>query len=173
MLALSLQAFFYPGPIASHPVSNRLFVPLSCPAFGLLGAEAERAQKAADMVGMIRDPESATDEIDDPGTGPQIGWVSVGRGPLENHVGKLLSILGGQLGWTAGGRNGCQPLDSVVMIGGKPAVYRTAIDSELSRYLAGAETLAEELDRFESPLFEGSRISVWSHVSPPEWSMRH
>ena len=173
MLALSLQAFFYPGPFAPYPVSYRLFVPLPRPTFGLLGAETEGTQKATDMVRMIRNPEAVTDQIHDPGTSPQIGRVSEGRSPLDKHIGELLPIFRGQLGRPAGGRNGCQPLESVVMIGSKPAMYRTAIDPELSRYLAGTETFAEELDRFESPLFEGSRISVWSHVSPPEWSMRH
>jgi len=125
------------------------------------------------MVRVIRDPESAMDQIDDPGTGPQIGGVSEGCSSLEEHAGELLLIFGGQLGRTAGSRDRCQPLQSMVMIGGKPAMYRTTIDSELSRYLAGTETFAEKLDRFEPPLFEGSRISVWSHVSPPGWSMRH
>jgi len=125
------------------------------------------------MVRVIRDPESATDQIDDPRAGPQIGRVSENRSSLEEYLGKLLPVFEGQLGRPAGGRNGCQPLDSVVMIGNKPAMYRTAIDSELPRYLAGTETFAEELDRFESPLFEGPRISIWSHVSPPKGSMRH
>jgi hypothetical protein len=125
------------------------------------------------MVRVIRDPESATDQIDDPGTGPQIGGVSESCSSLEKHADELFPIFGGQLGRTAGSRDRCQSLQAMVMIGGKPAMYRTAIDSELSRYLAGTETFAEKLDRFESPLFEGPRISVWSHVSPPGGSMRH
>ena len=125
------------------------------------------------MIRMIRDAETATDQIDYSGAGPQIGGVSEGRGTFEEHLDELLAISGGQLGRTAGGRDWRQSLNSVVMIGRKPPMHRAAIDRRLARYLAGTETFAEELHGLQSPPFQGPGISVWSHVSPPEKSMRH
>jgi len=159
--------------LVAHPTPNRHLIPLPRPALGFLRAETEGTQKAADVVGVIRDTETAADHIDNPGAGPQVGGVSEGRSAFQEHADEFLSLFAAQLMGAARNGHRCQAIHPVVTIRGKPTMHRATVDSQLLGYLAGAKPFAEKINSLESPPFEGSSISIWSHVSPPQRSMRH
>jgi hypothetical protein len=47
------QAFFDPRPLYLTPAGNGLFIPLSCPSFGLLAAPAQASQQVPHMTRMV------------------------------------------------------------------------------------------------------------------------
>lgn len=165
--------FFYPGPLGSHPPLARRLVALAGPPLGFLGTKPERPKQTADVVGMILHPEAATNEIDHAGARPQVGGIPEGRGPFEEHVGKLLPVIGFKLGRAARGGHGREAIGPLVTIRPKPSMDRATVDTEASCDLAGEEAFLEQRDGFQSPFLEGLGISEGSHVSPPNRSMRH
>jgi hypothetical protein len=172
-LALSREAFFYPGPLRAHPAADGGFIALAGPALGLLRTEPERAKKAADMVGVIGHPQPAPDQIGHPCAGPQIGRVAERGGALDEHAGELVLIAPAQLARAARHGHRRQRLDSVVPVSGQPAMHRATIHPESRGDLARTEAVAGKLDRPEPALLKRASISVGSHVSPPGGSMRH
>lgn len=72
-------------------------------------------EKAADMVRVIRDPKTASNEICNTGTRPSIAGISMSLGTTEKHIGEPLPILKGQLAGPTRSRRGCKALDSSAM----------------------------------------------------------
>ncbi len=92
--------FFDGGPIVTHPVANRFFIPLDGLALGFLGTPAQSVQQTADMIRVIADPEAVRDPLRHPRTGPQVGFKSSGLGTAQQTFFQLTAVGRTQSLWT-------------------------------------------------------------------------
>ena len=126
------MAFFYPRPSGLQPTLDRLFVAFARATGRPLGAPAQAAQQATDVVRMVDHTPAPQDQIRHTRTGPQVGREATGRRTLEQPAFELSTLLIAELPGPSGSRPGRQPGLALLLERGAPAPDRTPIDTDLA-----------------------------------------
>ena len=170
---LSVQRFFYPGPLGLDPELDGGFVSLDGPTLRLLGAPAQRMQDASDVVDMIANSKDLLDHLNDPGTGPEVRRKARPAGASKQD--RFQSLLGPRVEpwrppWQWLGSNSSRPALQEARF---PAPDAAAVNSNPSRDLPRQESFLQLRHGTKTSLFQVPCTSGWSHRFPPDQSIGH
>ncbi len=137
------RSFFYPRPVVFDPAEDPFLVSLPGAAFGLLRTPAEPAKQAANVINVIPHAELGTDQIDDPGAGPEVSGKPGGRRALQEQLLKTGSVVVIKLAGTSGDGLSRESINAIGEVSSLPAMDGPAVNTQLCGNLRRGMTLSK------------------------------
>lgn len=125
------------------------------------------------MINVVRHPVSASDDLGDPRTGPQIGRESERLRPFQQITLQLFSGLGIQLTGAPRRGPGEDSVASAFIVARTPPANRSSIDAEFTSDLNGRESILEQCDCSKTSTFQCLWTSGRAHDYPLDRSIGH
>ncbi len=93
------------------------------------------------MIDVIPHAIAPLDQLDDAGTGPQLGVEAVGPGPPEQAATQRIALASSESGRTARSGAGVEASVAPTFIGGPPAPHAAGIDADTLGNLGGVASI--------------------------------
>jgi len=133
---------------------DRLRVPLSRDALGLLGSEATFPHPRGEIPRMETDGELLWDQMGQPRAGPKLGGEPMLRGFLRQPTQDDFLLGGCELSRSSRGRTSDQSLFPVPVKGSHPPPHGGSIDPQEIGHLLGRVPFQDALDGESPPMFQ-------------------
>jgi len=151
----------------ADPLTDGLLVSFDGFSLRLLWGEPEDVKEPADMIDMVSDSESSTDDLFDTRTCPEVGIESRRRCSLQKQGPQRLALLGVQKRRTAGSFPCLNASLSIASLPLQPPVHGPDADLKLLGDLSGRKTLFQHQSNcLTAALLKLISFPKWSHRSP-------
>ena len=160
----SRLAFFYPRPVLSGPLGNRLLVAFTGATLGLLGTPAQAPQEMPDARGTIGDAKVPFNNRRDARQRPEFIAEAMGTSPLAQEGDEALALVETEFGLTPTGMElGVEPRLSMPRHGIAPAPDGTGGGLDVSGDLPDAPAGFQQCNGDSASDFELDSCALRSH----------